>query len=958
MSQTILTRGQRALLRVLVWGGLLLIADSLFLVLFRVTESTARFRLPPDTLPPFYQSMVLGHTWFGIVLTPVAIVFAAWHLGRAWARRHKVAISTGVSLILSMLALMFTGFFILSQANSRENRGMFWAHMGLSGAMLVLYVTHRVTSVWAPSWKRVGLALGGATLLALAFTGIHCLTIPHAHEIEYGTRIKTVASTESLTRSGKDPFSALFVGSGDVPKESPFFPSAATTATGTWMESRVVTRGELPTTDELHKEVAAYGFVKDVLIGAATCVRCHGDIVEQWSHSAHRFSSMNNPFYRRAFLAMRKETPKPGTYDFKTRSQWCSGCHEPALMLAGEIGKDFDPDGANAQAGLTCLSCHAIDTIHNNTGNGAYNINNDKDTPYLFDDMSEGPLRFLGDMVIKAKPVVHKQRMLKPFFKSAEFCATCHKVSLDVAVNDYRWFRGQNDYDAWHDSGVAQNAARTFYRPRDPVTGQPVKKVCQDCHMPPEPVTRDDVSAKNGTVRSHRFLAVNSALPALRGDADTIARMEKFLQDDKMRVDVFALRRLNPDGSEKELVTALDTTQPLLAPGEKVEVQVVVRNKGVGHTFPGGTNDSNEGYVEFLVAQDGQTILHSGWIGPDKQLDPAAHRYGAVIVQHDGEEAKQRNPADFHVILYANVIPPSTSDVVRYQFTVPADAAGKAIELSADLKWRKFKQNYTDYVFEERPDKKIELPITTIAGNKVTLRVAKAGEAVKPTAPPVYAKPDLWIRPNDFGIAHLQRRDTRLAEKAFEEVIRIAPGKVDGYRNMARAYRADGNIPAALEMLNKCETIAPGDPMTAYVWGNVLQIDGRYEEAEQAFQRVLQDFPGDRDTMRLLGRTYYLDQKFEQSLAMYLKVLAIDPEDREAHWHRVLNYQALGKTAEAAEARKAFEKYEIDESAQDVTNAFRIKDKDANLETNAVHSHQLAPLPTPTPTPTKKSGGP
>jgi hypothetical protein len=952
MNQTILTRGQRVLLRVLVFGGLLLCADALFLVLFRVTESTTRFRLPPDTLPTFYQLAVGGHTWLGILLTPVALVFAAWHLGRAWARRHGVAISTGASLILSMLGLMFTGIFILSQANSRENRGMFWAHMGLGGAMLALYVTHRVTSVWAPSWRRIGLALGSMTLLALVFTGIHCLTIPKAHEIERGTRIQTVPKTETLTQSA-DPFGPKFVAYSDVPAKSPFFPSSATTATGTYMESRVVTRGELPSVDQLHKEVAAYGFVKDTLIGAMTCVRCHGDIVEQWSHSAHRFSSMNNPFYRRAFLAMRKETAKPGTRDFKTRSQWCSGCHEPALMLAGEINKDFDPDGPNAQAGLTCLSCHAIDTIHNNTGNGAYNINDDKETPYLFDDMSEGPLRYLGDMIIKAKPTVHKQRMLKPFFKSAEFCATCHKVSLDVAVNDYRWFRGQNDYDAWHDSGVAQNAARTFYRPRNPDTAAPVKKQCQDCHMPLEAATRDDVSAKNGMVRSHRFLAVNSALPALRSDTDTIQRMEKFLQDEKMRVDVFALRRFNPDGSEKELVTALDTTQPLLAPGEKVEVQVVVRNKGVGHAFPGGTNDSNEGYLEFLVAQDGKTVLHSGWIGPDRQLDPAAHRYGSVVIQHDGEESKRRNPSDFHVTLYANVIPPSTSDVVRYQFTVPADAAGQAIELTANLKWRKFKQNYTDYVFEERPDKKIELPITTIAANKVSLRVAKAGEVVKPTPAPVYAKPELWIRPNDFGIAHLQRRDTRLAEKAFEEVIRIAPGRVDGYRNMARAYRSDGNIPAALEKLKKCEEIAPGDPMTAYVWGNVLQIDGRYEEAEQAFSRVLQEFPSDRDTLRLLGRTYYLDQKFELSLATYMKVLVIDPEDREAHWHRMLNYQALGRTADAAEARKAFEKYEIDESAQDVTNAFRQKDLNANLETNAIHAHELAPVPAK-----PKSGGP
>jgi hypothetical protein len=100
-----------------------------------------------------------------------------------------------------------------------------------------------------------------------------------------------------------------------------------------------------------------------------------------------------------------------------------------------------------------------------------------------------------------------------------------------------------------------------------------VKKNCQDCHMPLEDAPQGDVVAKGGKVRSHRFLAVNTALPALRGDTDTIKRIETFLQDKKLRVDVFALRRLNPDDSEKEVVTALDLTQPLLVPGEKVEVQ-------------------------------------------------------------------------------------------------------------------------------------------------------------------------------------------------------------------------------------------------------------------------------------------------------------------------------------------------------------------------------------------------
>jgi Flp pilus assembly protein TadD len=951
MAQSILTRGQHLLLRILVWGGMALLADALFLTLFRVVETT-RFKLPPDTLPGFYQFMVLAHTALGVTLAPVAIVFACWHLKRAWARRHNVAIGSGAFLLTSMLGLTWTGFFIVYAANSRDNRGEYWMHMGLAGLMPVIYVVHRVTSVWAPSWKRVIQAVFGIVATALLCVGIHVLTIPgkehRAIGIDHGTVIATVPKDGTLGALdlGGDPFLPAFTGFQEVPKTSRFFPSAATTATGNWMASAVVTRGELPSDEQLHSEVKKYGFVKDTLIGAVTCKRCHPDIVEQWSRSAHRFSSMNNPFYRKPFTDMRA-LEAPEGIDFKTRSQWCSGCHEPALMLAGEVGKDFDQDGPNAQAGLTCLSCHAIDELHNRTGNGAYNIPDDRETPYLFDETSEGALRAIGDVIIKAKPNVHKERMLKPFFRTSEFCSACHKVSLDVPVNGYRWFRGQNEYDNWHDSGVAQNAARTFYRPKDPVTGAWQAKKCQDCHMPLEDATLGDVSAKSGKVRSHRFLAVNTALPALRGDTDTIRRTEEFLQDKKLKVDLFALRRMNDDGTDREVITALDLTQPLLVPGEKVEIQVVVRNLGVGHTFPGGTNDSNEGWIEFQVDAPGQpALLHSGWIDPQsKLLDPSAHRYGAIIVAHDGSEAKLRDPHRFHVQLYANVIAPSTSDVVRFAFTVPPEAAGRQLDLTANLMWRKFKQHYVDYVFEGKA--KPEMPVTRIAGAKLSLKVAAAGETVKPTPPPVYAAADQWTRVNDWGIGMISgnppRNDTRLAAIAFAEVQRIAPAKVDGFRNMARTALTDGNVSAAVEQLKKCEEIAPNDPQTAWVWGMTLQSDGRYAQAEEAYRRVLQEFPNDRDTWRRLGRTLYLHEKFEESLAAYGKVLEIDPEDREAHYHRMLNYSALGRRGDAAEANKAYMKYMIDERAQALTNEFRHQDAHANLETNPIHAHELAP---------------
>ena len=56
----------------------------------------------------------------------------------------------------------------------------------------------------------------------------------------------------------------------------------------------------------------------------------------------------------------------------------------------------------------------------------------------------------------------------------------------------------------------------------------------------------------------------------------------------------------------------------------------------------------------------------------------------------------------------------------------------------------------------------------------------------------------------------------------------------------------DGHLERAYEHLEDCEALVSGDGQTAWVWGVVLQEDGRYEAAAQAYRRVLRDFPEDR----------------------------------------------------------------------------------------------------------------
>ena len=492
-----------------------------------------------------------------------------------------------------------------------------------------------------------------------------------------------------------------FVPANFVPAESPFFPAATTTTTGDVLPSRIITRGDLSQPEKLAGDMDEYGFVVNEPIGSETCARCHAAIVEQWATSAHRFASFNNPFYEATINHMRSNSTESNAEvdahiayykdlageEAKVKSKWCSGCHDPALMLAGKMTEEIDRASPQAQAGLTCLGCHAIDEIHDQTGNGNYNIADEQEDPYLFANAKEGVGRFVHDTALKARPIVHKKQMLKPFFRTSEFCATCHKVSLDSRVNGYRWLRGQNEYDNWHDSGVALNAARTFYLPA-------VKRVCQDCHMPLEEAVAGDVSARDGYVKSHRFLAVNTALPFIRGDEETIARIEEFLQDEKLSVDVFALHH------QEEAHYALDKSQPALVPGGEYTFDVVVRNKGVGHTFPGGTNDSNEGWLEVSVVSDDDEVLAlNGAVQDDGHVDPGAHFYKALMVDAKGQAIHRRNAQDIVTAVYVRTIGPGTADVAHYSFEVPEDYAGRKLTLRARLLWRKFDRAYTEFAF-------------------------------------------------------------------------------------------------------------------------------------------------------------------------------------------------------------------------------------------------------------------
>jgi hypothetical protein len=904
---SILTPAQRRFLRWFLGLAIFVLANSAFLF----------FAHRRDEVTAFYQWMLLGHLAGGALLLLLATFFVVWHLRNERVRNRLRARAgiTGAGLTAAAYALFATGIFILSQANSREHFWVFQSHRVLAVLAPALYAFHRLVATYRPeraATVRGAVAFAGLFLLML---GLHSVFLPPPE------------SPRIAERRAGDPF-VPFVARNFPPQPSPFAPSSVTTDSGRFFPSRVITRGERGDFARIEADVRKLGFAADTTIGSETCERCHPDTVAQWKDSAHRFASFNNPFYRAAVEKFRETKGKEP-------SQWCAGCHDPSIMLAGNMTKEIDPLTPESQAGLTCLACHVIDRIHGLEGNGNYHVADERPSPYLGDGAASGVAREVADLLIKSKPAVHKAQMKKPFFTRSEFCATCHKVSIDVPVNGWRFFRGQNEYDAWHDSGVSLNAARTFYLPGK-------AKQCQDCHMPPEPAPLGDVSAKGGKVRSHRFLAVNTALPWIRGDFETVRRTEEFLRDEKLRLDIFALERA--DGT---MVRALDLAKPSLAAGEETVFEVVVRNQGVGHTFPGGTNDSNEGWIEFSLLDDAGKVMHqSGGIGEDGRVDPKAHFYRVVMVRHDGSWANERDPHLFHFPAFVRVIGPGTADVARFGVTIPRELEGRKVTVRARLQWRKFNRDYTGFVFSRKgvkvPDlphiegqEVPDLPVTTIEEASVTLDVAAA-----PSAGAAVAAADAWVRYNDHGIAAFLQGAYEVAEESFREVQRLVPARADGWRNEARRWIESATPRKAEPLLRKVDELAPTDPQRPYWWARYFQRIEEYARAEEAYLASLEVFPEDRDAWRRLGESRFKLGRYEASLEAYLKVLEIDPEDVEAHKKRQDIYRLLGRAAEAEEAAKAFDKYRKDDAAEQIAQRFLLEHEEINHDAQRRHVHR------------------
>ncbi|HEV2576942.1 MAG TPA: tetratricopeptide repeat protein [Acidobacteriaceae bacterium] len=650
---------------------------------------------------------------------------------------------------------------------------------------------------------------------------------------------------------------------------------------------------------------------------AEYCGHCHQAALLQWRQSAHS-NSVRPPWYQRNVNLLDAEKGIPS-------SRHCEGCHNPLALAAGDLTDGVQRVHSYDQDGITCSVCHSIQSV-DTRGTGSFVLG----APAVLLDENGQPIeRPVQDAEILAHLDRHSAAVMKPFYRTSEYCAACHKAALPRELNDYKWLRAISLYDEWQNSSYSKESPLPFYE-------KPLS-TCQTCHMPREPLgaTRD-YGAKKGELASHRWLGANTIIPQYYSFDEQAKRIVEFLQNNVFNLDIFALE--TGDENNSTLIASLGKQPFTLRSGEHVVLTAVLQNKGIAHSHVPEQRDMYESWVDFqLKDRSGKILCESGYLAPDGELNPEAHSFTNRLINKQGTLNDLHQVWDNRVTAFNNTIQAGRSQLIRYGFSVPAS---QDFTVEIKVRYRRFDQHFMDFGMSKPMGEHYHMPVVDMVSTTRTFHVGDNPA----TAPSPTDNPE-WMRWNNYGIGLLDAQQYAASVAAFEHVAELRKDYADAQINVGLAYIQWEKYDDALSYLNKGLELAQGDDRATaralYYIALVQRNQGNVDDAIVNLKKVADLYPRSRDAQRELGFSYYQLHRYHEAEARYLMVQAIDPDDLAAHYNLAILYRRLGMKDKAAAEAAYFADEKDDPTAITFALQYLRKNNEVARETNPWHVHEL-----------------
>lgn len=346
---------------------------------------------------------------------------------------------------------------------------------------------------------------------------------------------------------------------------------------------------------------------------SAKCKSCHSDIFEQWADSNHKNLVGTNPYY----MVLENLAAKEEGEEFR---KWCMGCHNPSAVTTGlqkttdTMDKFFDTGAktlieelkvhgnSKLEEGVSCITCHRITKVENAGGNASYTLNITEREKYAFEDSNSEMGQWLSEKFINSKPKAHKESYMKPVYKDAAYCASCHDEFSPGNASEI-----VSTFKEWEKS--------PFNNPENPSK----HKSCIDCHMtnlqegkfsPLKGFSTDGGKIKDD-VKVHYFAGSNHFLSGLKSKTHEEQTLQLLKMSAKLDVDI----------KEREII-------------------IGVTNVGAGHHLPTGVADFRELWLDITLEDaDGKVVFESGKLKSDGNLGEDARPFMKVFADKDGKPA-------------------------------------------------------------------------------------------------------------------------------------------------------------------------------------------------------------------------------------------------------------------------------------------------------------------------------
>jgi Tfp pilus assembly protein PilF len=636
---------------------------------------------------------------------------------------------------------------------------------------------------------------------------------------------------------------------------------------------------------------------------AAYCGRCHQEAYHEWRQSLHA-NAFRAPFYRTSVNILIRTKG----IEF---ARHCDSCHNPVGVLAGALNTGSTLDRSFDRDGLTCMTCHSVQSVRSTLGNGSFVMG----VPAVMVD--EQGNRIPGTVPEAER---HSRAVMQNVLHTPEFCSACHKANLPPQLNSYKWIRAFTSYDEWQNSKFSQRNPLTFYSADF--------TACQGCHMKREAINLPDYGAKPGILASHRWPAGNTAVPFYYGFDEQLTRTINFLKSGNyLNVDLFALKT----DSDGPMVAPLGTKPFTLKPNQTVDAFVIVQNKNIGHSLVPEVRDLYQAWLQFTVKDaSGAKLYDSGYLKPNGTLDERAHSFTNRPVDLTGSFVDNHKVFTIHSMAYDNTVQAGRSALIRYRFHIPGNAKGP-LTITARVNYRHLRQSYLNNVFgKDHP----AYPVVELVATSRTLNIGD-----NPAMAPLPAENPEWMRWNNAGIGYLDQLQYDDALQAFAQVVRLRPDYKDGYINLGITYIEWEKYPEARAPLEQALALRPDDARALYYMA-LVERRQRHSEAEVAdLEKVVAQYPYSRDARRELGISYYQQHRSEEAMQQFKALQAIDPDDVAAHYNLAILYRRMGMKPQAAQEASLYTIKRVDPAAPTYSLDYLRKHPEISTESVPWHIH-------------------